>query len=248
MTDLAQSAASGPAPPSSDRRIGLGLMCKPPRPGATKTRLAAAIGPQAAATLSRAFLEDCARAAFDAATEADLAPVAFHRPADAAAELAAILGPRWPLAFADAGELGATMFDVFLRLLDLSPSGAMIMGADIPLISAQAIASAARALRESAAGVVLIPSADGGYCLLGVRSLKAAAALCAPMAWSTPTVLQETLDRAQAAGLTAHLLPVQRDIDEAADLDWLRAQLRAGAPGAAATRQALADLDGKRGR
>lgn len=198
-------------------------MCKPPRPGATKTRLAAAIGPQAAAALSQAFLEDCARAALDAAMETPLAPVAFHRPADAADELAAILGPRWPLTYADAGDLGATMFD-------LSPAGAMIMGADIPLISGQAIASAARALRESEARVVLIPSADGGYCLLGVRTLAAAAALCAPMAWSTPTVLQETLDRARAAGLTAHLLPVQRDIDEAADLDWLRAQLREGAP------------------
>ena len=223
-------------------------MCKPPRPGATKTRLAAAIGPQAAAALSQAFLEDCARAALDAAMETPLAPVAFHRPADAADELAAILGPRWPLTYADAGDLGATMFDVLRRLLDLSPAGAMIMGADIPLISGQAIASAARALRESEARVVLIPSADGGYCLLGVRTLAAAAALCAPMAWSTPTVLQETLDRARAAGLTAHLLPVQRDIDEAADLDWLRAQLREGAPGASSTRKALADLDEKRGR
>jgi rSAM/selenodomain-associated transferase 1 len=223
-------------------------MCKPPRPGATKTRLAAAIGPQAAAALSQAFLEDCARAALDAAMETPLAPVAFHRPADAADELAAILGPRWPLTYADAGDLGATMFDVLRRLLDLSPAGAMIMGADIPLISGQAIASAARALRESEARVVLIPSADGGYCLLGVRTLAAAAALCAPMAWSTPTVLQETLDRTRAAGLTAHLLPVQRDIDEAADLDWLRAQLREGAPGASSTRKALADLDEKRGR
>ena len=231
----------------TEAMIGLGLMCKPPRPGVTKTRLAAAIGPEAAATLSQAFLEDCARAALEAAAEADLAPIAFHRPADAADELAAILGPRWPLAYADAGELGATMFDVLLRLLDLSPAGAMIMGADIPLISAQAIASAARALRESEAHIVLIPSADGGYCLLGVRSLAAAAALCAPMAWSTPTVLQETLDRARAAGLTAQLLAVQRDIDEAADLDWLRAQLRAGAPGASATRIALADLEEKRG-
>ncbi|MFY8144777.1 MAG: hypothetical protein ACOVMT_13060 [Caulobacter sp.] len=47
----------------TEAMIGLGLMCKPPRPGVTKTRLAAAIGPEAAATLSQAFLEDCARGA-----------------------------------------------------------------------------------------------------------------------------------------------------------------------------------------
>ena len=248
VTNLAHSGPSESGSPSSDRRIGLGLMCKPPRPGATKTRLAASIGPEAAAALSQAFLKDCARAALDAAAETPLATIAFHRPADAAEELAAILGPRWPLAYADAGDLGATMLDVLRRLLEISPAGAMIMGADIPLISGEAIASAARALRETEARVVLIPSDDGGYCLLGVRSLEAAAALCAPMAWSTPVVLQETLERAQAAGLTTHLFPAQRDIDEAADLDWLRAQLRQGVQAASFTRKALADLDQKRGR
>jgi glycosyltransferase A (GT-A) superfamily protein (DUF2064 family) len=68
------------------------------------------------------------------------------------------------------------------------------------------------------------------------------------MAWSTPHVLQETLDRAKAAGLSAHLLPEQRDIDEAADLDWLRAQLRQSAQGARSTRKALADFDENKGQ
>ncbi len=136
-----------------------------------------------------------------------------------------------------------TMVHVLRQLLHSFPAGAMIMGADLPLISGEAIASAARALRESdERGVVLIPSADGGYFLLGVRSVDAAAALCASMEWSTPEVLQETLRRARTAGLTARLLPVQRDIDEVADLDWLRAQIRQSAPGAASTRKALADL------
>lgn len=228
--------------------IGLGLMCKPPRPGMTKTRLAATIGPEAAAGLSKAFLEDCARAALEAAAEARLTATAFYRPADAADELAAILGPRWPLAYADAGDLGATMLDVLRRLLIVSPAGALIMGADIPLISAAAIATAAAVLRETESQILLIPSADGGYCLLGVRSAEAAAVLCAPMAWSTPQVLQETLDRAKAAGLSAHLLPEQRDIDEAADLDWLRAQLRQSAQGARSTRKALADFDENKGQ
>ena len=161
--------------------IGLGLMCKPPRPGMTKTRLAAAIGAESAATLSRAFLEDSASAAIDAASTDRLALTAFYRPSDAADEIGAILGTRWPLAAADAGDLGGTMIDVLRQLLDACPAGAMIMGADVPLISGEAIAAAARKLREThARGVVLIPSADGGYCLLGVRSMDAAKTLCAP--------------------------------------------------------------------
>ena len=229
--------------------IGLGLMCKPPRPGMTKTRLAAAIGAESAATLSRAFLEDSASAAIDAASTDRLALTAFYRPSDAADEIGAILGTRWPLAAADAGDLGGTMIDVLRQLLDACPAGAMIMGADVPLISGEAIAAAARKLREThARGVVLIPSADGGYCLLGVRSMDAAKTLCAPMVWSTPTVLQETLRRAEASGLTAHLLPTQRDIDEIADLNWLQAQIKQGAEGALSTRRALADLSLSRTR
>jgi rSAM/selenodomain-associated transferase 1 len=223
--------------------LGFGLMCKPPRPGTSKTRLAATVGMDTAAALSRAFLEDCARTVRDAAAQCRLDPVACFRPADAEAELAGILGPRWPLAFADAGDLGATMRDVLGQLLGRCPAGALIMGADVPLIDSATICAAARALRDGdARRIVLNPTADGGYCLLGVRSIEAAAALCAPMAWSTPGVLAETLRRAEAAGLSVHLLPVQRDIDEAADLDWLREQLERSPGRAAATRAVLGAL------
>jgi hypothetical protein len=224
--------------------IGFGLMCKPPRPGAAKTRLAAALGPETAARLAGAFLQDCAAAAIAAAGLQRLDLAGFFRPADAAAEIGAILGPSWPLTFADAGDLGATMLEVLGRLLARNPAGALVMGADIPLITGGAIAAAARSLCEGdERRVVLIPSADGGYCLIGVRSLQAASPLFAPMAWSTPGVLRETLGRAEAAGLDAQLLPPQRDIDEAADLDWLRASLADGGDAAPATRAALAAMN-----
>jgi rSAM/selenodomain-associated transferase 1 len=225
--------------------IGLGMMCKPPRPGVTKTRLARAMGPTVAAQLSRAFLEDCAAAALDAARSSRLELVGLYRPADAAEELAAILGPRWPLAYADLGDLGATMLDALHRLLARCPAGAMVMGADVPMVSGEAIATAARKLRDGdERSVAIIPSADGGYCLIGVRSAEAAAPLFAPMAWSTPDVLAETLRRAKQHGLKATLLQPQRDIDEMADLDWLRQELAARPQAARATRAILACIAG----
>ncbi|OYX02165.1 MAG: hypothetical protein B7Z14_04145, partial [Bosea sp. 32-68-6] len=175
----------------SEAPIGFGLMCKPPRPGAAKTRLAAAIGPDRAARLARAFLEDCAAAAVAAARLQRLDRAAFFRPADAATEIGAILGPGWPLEFADAGDLGGTMRDVLARLLQRCPGGAIIMGADVPLITGEVIAASARSLREGdGRRIVLIPSEDGGYCLIGLRSLQAAAALFDPMPWSTSAVLR----------------------------------------------------------
>jgi rSAM/selenodomain-associated transferase 1 len=224
--------------------IGFGLMCKPPRAGVTKTRLAASIGHETAARLSRAFLQDCAAVALDTAQSSGLDPAAFYRPADAGDALAAILGPRWPLSFADAGDLGATMRSVLEQLLARCPDGAIIMGADIPLITKEAIARATDSLRHGdERRVTVIPSADGGYCLIGVRSARLAAPLFAPMAWSTPDVFSRTLDRAGAAGLDVAVQPAERDIDEPPDLDWLRTQLATRLDVAPATRSALAAME-----
>jgi glycosyltransferase A (GT-A) superfamily protein (DUF2064 family) len=109
------------------------------------------------------------------------------------------------------------------------------------LISSADIAEAARCLRQGdARSVVTIPSVDGGYCLIGVCSVEAAAPLFAPMAWSTSSVLNETLARAVSSGLKLTMLQPQRDIDDINDLDWLREKLRTVSQGARATRAALA--------
>lgn len=223
--------------------IGFGLMCKPPRPGASKTRLAAGIGAEAAARLSAAFLSDCAEVAVQAGQLSPLQRVGFYRPADGAGEIAAVLGPDWPLEFADAGDLGATMRDVLRRLLQRCPAGAMIMGADVPLIDSRDIDAAAATLRTGTdQTVVLVPSVDGGYCLIGIRSVEEAAPLFEPMAWSTTGVLSDTMRRAREAGLNLTVLRPQRDIDEEQDLVWLRNAIRQQPERAPATRSALASL------
>lgn len=228
---------------SSSQLLGLGLMCKPPRPGTSKTRLATSIGDEAAAALSRAFLQDSARACRRAAAAQGLATTAFYRPADAGEEIEALLGPGWSPQFCDHGDLGATMLAALAALLGITPGGAMIMGADIPLITPAEIEAAAQVLLQGhARSVVIIPSVDGGYSLIGITCAEAAAPLFAPMPWSTPDVLVQTLARAEAAGLEVTLMPPQRDIDDQADLDWLRATLPTQKDGAEATRAALARL------
>ena len=218
-------------------------MCKPPRPGTSKTRLAAGVGADAAAKLSAAFLSDCARVASSVATRSSLVLTAFYKPSDAAKELGDILGPGWPLAFADAATLGEIMSDILGRMLTACPAGAMIMGADIPMIRADVIENAACRLRDgNENSVVIAPSADGGYCLIGARTFKAAAPLFEDMAWSTPQVLDETVRRAHAAGLDLTLLDVQRDIDDVQDLQWLRDAIASQPDHAMATRHVLSTL------
>ena len=164
-------------------------------------------------------------------------------------ERGALLGAGWPLVHADSGDLGATMRDVLAGLLAGSPGGAIIMGADVPLIDAATISNAARLLREGTeTRIVIGPTFDGGYWLIGIRSLERAASLFAPMNWSTPEVFAQTARRARASGLDLVTLPMQRDIDEPDDLDWLKDELARSRGNCPATRAALASFSRGDGR
>jgi len=220
--------------------IGYGLMCKAPRPGLSKTRLAASVGDKAAAEIARALLEDSAAAPQWAAREQALDLTAFYRPANAEAELRSILGDEWRYQFADAGDLGATMLSAFRHLLSLNPGGALIAGADVPLMSPRDIGAACSALRlMHRKGLVIQPTYDGGYCMIGIKCAKAAEPLFAPLPWGTPVVYEATLDRARLHGFSITLLPRQRDVDDIDDLTWLRTQLREARHGGLQMRKLL---------
>lgn len=220
--------------------IGYGLMCKAPRPGLSKTRLAASIGDKAAAEIARALLEDSAAAPQRAARDQALDLTAFYRPANAEAELHTILGDEWRYQFADAGDLGATMLSALRHLLSLNPGGALIAGADVPLMSPRDIGAACSALRlMHRKGLVIQPTHDGGYCMIGIKCAQAAEPLFAPLPWGTPVVYEATLDRARLHGFSITLLPRQRNVDDIDDLAWLRTQLRATRLGGLHTRRLL---------
>src|SRR5207245_5328652 len=69
---------------------------------------------------------------------------------------------------------------------------------------------------ESTADLVLGPSLDGGYCLIGMRRFHPAP--FRDIAWSTGAVLDQTVAAARAAGLTVELLDPALDIDTVDDL------------------------------
>jgi len=190
-------------------------MAKHPVPGRVKTRLAAALGADAACALYRAFVLDLAErlAALPYvvtwaytppdAPFAELLPGARCRP-----QRGRDLGER--LAAALAEELAA------------GPGPVLAIGADAPHIPAAALAEGTAALTHGA-DVVLGPAADGGYSRIGLRG--PVPGLFAGIAWGTAGVLEATLARAAAAGLAVHLLSPSFDVDQVADLSRLRALL-----------------------
>ena len=87
-----------------------------------------------------------------------------------------------------------------------------------------------------------LPALDGGYYLIAMREPHD---VFEGIAWSTPQVLEATLDRARARGLRTRLLQADFDVDDAAALDRLGrlvAGSAGGSPAMPATRVALARL------
>ena len=71
----------------------IGIICKAPKAGESKTRLIPRLGPERAAALARAFLIDLARTIDEAAMTGRWTGYAVCSPDSAAAELAAYLPP-----------------------------------------------------------------------------------------------------------------------------------------------------------
>ena len=83
---------------------------------------------------------------------------------------------------------------------------------------------------------MLGPSDDGGYYLIGLK--QAHPEPFERITWSTGSVCEETIERVRAAGLELILLPTWYDVDDAATLRVLQAELLDG------QRPVFADTDG----
>ena len=88
----------------------------------------------------------------------------------------------------------------------------ILVGSDCPDLSSDYLAKAAEALRV--APLVLGPAEDGGYVLIGMRyDIDDWAQLFQKIDWGTAYVLEQTLERAQAASIPYELLPTLWDVD-----------------------------------
>lgn len=190
------------------------VFAKAPRPGLAKTRLIPALGAAGAAALAARMLAhtlDQALASGVGAVELCAAPA----PGDAMWQ-GVELPEGLALTAQGEGDLGARMARAMQRAgeADESCAGVLLIGTDCPALDAACLRRAANALSETDA--VIVPTADGGYALLGLRRFDAS--LFADLAWSTPTVAATTLARLEMLGWSCTRLPLMLDIDEPADL------------------------------
>lgn len=191
------------------------IFTKPALPGRVKTRLVGALSSHQAAALHNAFLADlCARF-----SSCDY-PVWLAWALEAGEEIPAASFP----GFQQEGEdLGERQLRALLRAASCHAL-AVVVGSDHPTLSDDRV-SQAFDLLQAGEDLVLGPARDGGYYLLGARPEALCAELFANVSWSTDQVLKEMLANAARLGLSPRLLPEERDVDIAADLEWLAERL-----------------------
>lgn len=111
-------------------------------------------------------------------------------------------------------DLGERMQYAFQENFHQGYRKVVIIGSDCAELTTAVIEKAFSVLDDNE--VVIGPSIDGGYYLLGMSSYLPM--LFEGVAWSTPKVMGQTLAKIQQHGLSLHLLPRLNDIDY--ESDW----------------------------
>jgi hypothetical protein len=188
------------------------IFAKAPIPGEVKTRLCPPLTPDEAASLHGTLVLDAVErakglpgASLYVAGTPDLAHPFFkvmegRYGAKLLPQRGPDLGSRMKWAMQDAFELGA--------------QEALLTGTDLPTLPRAHLVEALTLVKRH--DVVLGPTADGGYYLIGLR--KMVPSLFDGIAWSTASVFAETKKKIEQAGLSLGLLLECRDLDTLEDL------------------------------
>ena len=209
------------------------VVAKQPAPGQTKTRLCPPLSPSQAADLYDCFLRDT----LDTMRKVPgVQRMIGFLPEDAHPYFHQI-APDMGLVSQRGASLGERLDHMLTEALAGGPQKAVVMDSDSPTLPADYIIQAFERLAD--ADVVLGPTNDGGYYLIGLKQPQPH--LLRQVQMSTPHVLKDTLSLAESSGLTVSLLPAWYDVDTIADLHKLDSEISGlSASGcAAATRRWL---------
>ena len=213
----------------------IAVMAKAPRAGQSKTRLTPPLSQEAARDMSAAFLHDITTNIQLAARHADIVGYVAHTPAGLEHLFNGLLAPGTKMVLADGGGdmpdgvegLGRSLLHATRSLFALGHSAVCLVNSDSPTLPTACLVRAAQVLAEGTPHVVLGPTEDGGYYLIGMSAVHEQ--LFAGIAWSTDLVVDQTRVAAAAIGLPPMELPGWYDVDDRAALARLIADLDAGA-------------------
>ncbi len=198
--------------PRPDRVI---IFTRYPVPGKTKKRLIPALGPAGAAELHREMTEKTVQAVRRAASERPMG-VELCIDGGTVSQVGRWLGPGLSFSAQVPGDLGRRMGTAFDQAFQKGARRVVLIGTDIPEAREKHIHQALEALGHH--DLVIGPSRDGGYWLLGMQGPTD---LFHGIAWGTGKVLEQTLAAAREKGLTVYRLETLTDLDGEGQLGHL---------------------------
>ena len=194
-----------------------GLFAKFWEPGKVKTRLASKIGNLNAGKVYHAFLLNLLK---NLATCGEVRTIAYA-PAEKESQFRDLIRQEeldWSIQPQTEGGLGERMTRFFESQFESQHARVVLIGSDCLEVDSDTLEQAFALLNEKE--VVLGPSFDGGYYLVGMSVFRPE--IFRDIAWSTETVLAQTIERMTAEGISHGLLEQKHDIDHLEDLVQLQ--------------------------
>src|SRR6478672_558298 len=226
----------------------LAVMTKAPQAGRVKTRFVPPLTPEEAAELNKCFLRDtvaaiwsvCSRRSVGDASkmqfehagashsEAATAArgIAVYTPVGAESAYTDVLPGDFSLLPQRGDGFGERLYFAVEDLFKCGFGSVCLIDSDSPTVPTENFEQAVELLNTTEDRVVLGPSDDGGYYLVGVK--KPHQHLFEQIDWSTERVLNQTIQRATEIGLEVKLLPTGYDVDDGASLRRLCNEILAG--------------------
>ena len=187
------------------------LFIKSPRLGQVKKRLQPELSAHEALLLYKAMTEDLVVRL----REGSLSDIkVLFWPPEAEKELQDWLGNHFDYVPQQGADMGERMYFSFEHVFAKQYKRAVLVGSDIPTMDVTTIESAFSKLKRY--DVVLGPSVDGGYYLIGLNSPHPE--LFRNVGWGTNMVREQTLRAAKKCSLTVDELKPETDIDTFSDV------------------------------
>jgi len=188
---------------------------KYPAKGQVKKRLSTHLGEDVTVELYRNFVLD----SLSTFNKCGVNLLICFYPPDSQRRFVDWLGMNYSYLPQQGTDLGQRMKNSFISSFSCNFHRVILIGSDIPDLPAEFVEEAFLFLKTH--DVVIGPSFDGGYYLIGFSHNKFLPEAFEDITWGSHTVFQETLTILQNARCKVHILPKWSDIDTCNDLKHL---------------------------
>lgn len=202
------------------RRHAIAVMAKAPEAGHVKTRLVPPLSQEAAAELYRCLLLD---KLLQVGQLSEVDPYLAYTPAESRPLMLSLAPEPFTLIPQAGSDLGERLHRLSAILLERGHPAVLLIDSDTPTLPTTYLVDAIARLGSETTDLVLGPTEDGGYYLIGLK--RPCRPLFDGIPWSSAAVLTETLRRASAQRLRVTTLPSWFDVDTPDDLVRLRHDL-----------------------